>query len=133
VTLAARDLLQSNPIIEAPYIIHRGGWCFLFLSHNSCCQGADTKYKILVGRSRDLKGPYVDRDGVSLLEEGGTALIEQEGTMIGTGHADVYSEGGYDYLAHHAYDAERDYESILNIRRMDWDEEGWPSACQLGP
>jgi arabinan endo-1,5-alpha-L-arabinosidase len=64
------------------------------------------------------------------MEDGGTVLIEREGTMIGTGHADVYSEGGYDYLVHHAYDRERDYESILNIRRMDWDEEGWPSACK---
>lgn len=130
VTLAARDLLQPDPIIEGPYIIHRDGWYYLFISHNRCCQGADTKYKILVGRSRDLKGPYIDRDGVSLMEDGGTVLIESEGTMIGTGHADVYSEGGYDYLVHHAYDRERDYESILNIRRMNWDGEGWPSACK---
>lgn len=135
VTLAARDLLQPGPIpiIEAPYLINREGWYYLFLSHNSCCQGADTKYKILVGRSRNLKGPYVDREGVSLLEDGGTVLIEREGTMIGTGHADVYSENGFDYLVHHAYDSERDYESILNIRRMDWDDEGWPSACQATP
>lgn len=132
VVLAARDLLQEDPIIEGPYIIKRNGYYYLFLSHNRCCQGADTKYKILVGRSRELAGPYVDRDGVPLLEEGGTVLIEREGTLIGTGHADVYSEAGYDYLVHHAYDSARDYEPVLNIRRMDWDDEGWPTACQAG-
>ena len=130
--LAARDLLQEDPIIEAPYIIHRNGWYYLFLSHNRCCQGPNTKYKILVGRSRNLAGPYFDRDGVSLLEEGGTVLIEREGNLIGTGHADVYSEGGYDYLVHHAYDADRDYVGTLNIRRLQWDAQGWPSACQSG-
>ena len=129
VLLAARPLLQEDPIIEGPYIIHRDGYYYLFLSHNRCCQGANTKYKILVGRSRELAGPYVDRDGVPLLEEGGTVLIEREGALIGTGHADVYSENGYDWLVHHAYDSERDYESVLNIRRLVWDEAGWPSAC----
>jgi arabinan endo-1,5-alpha-L-arabinosidase len=128
--LAARDYLLPDPIIEAPYIIHRDGWYYLFLSHNSCCKRENTQYKLLVGRSRDLKGPYVDHEGTPLLDGGGTVLIEREGTMIGTGHADVYSEGGYDYLVHHAYDSERGYEPILNIRRMNWDEEGWPSACR---
>ncbi len=130
IMLAARDYLLPDPIIEAPYIIHRDGWYYLFLSHNRCCQRENTQYKILVGRSRELQGPYVDQEGTPLLEGGGTVLIEREGTMIGTGHADVYSEGGYDYLVHHAYESERGYESILNIRRMNWDEEGWPSACK---
>lgn len=129
VLLAARELIQADPIIEAPYIIYRSGYYYLFLSHNRCCQGAATKYKILVGRSEHLAGPYVDRDGVPLLEEGGTVLIEREGNLIGTGHADVYSEDGYDWLVHHAYDAEQDYEPVLNIRRLVWDEAGWPSAC----
>jgi arabinan endo-1,5-alpha-L-arabinosidase len=129
VLLAAREILQADPIIEAPYIIRRGVYYYLFLSHNRCCQGADTKYKILVGRSLELAGPYVDRDGVPLLEEGGTVLIEREGNLIGTGHADVYREDGVDWLVHHAYDPEREYESVLNIRRLVWDDAGWPAAC----
>lgn len=130
IVLAARDLLQEDPIIEGPYIIKRDGWYYLFLSHNRCCQGADTKYKVLVGRSKTLEGPYFDRDGVPLLEEGGTVLIDGDENFIGTGHADVWSEGGYDFLVHHAYDANRDYKPVLNIRRMDWDESGWPVVCK---
>jgi arabinan endo-1,5-alpha-L-arabinosidase len=129
VVLAARELLQADPIIEAPYIIRRRAYYYLFLSHNRCCQGADTKYKVLVGRSLNVEGPYVDRDGVPLLEEGGTVLIEREGSMIGTGHADVFSDIGADWLVHHAYDADRDYEPVLNIRRLVWDDAGWPKAC----
>lgn len=132
IILAARDLLQEDPIIEGPFLIRRGEYYYLFFSQNRCCRGADTKYKILVGRSKSIAGPYVDRDGTPLLEEGGTVLIEREGDLIGTGHADVYSEGGVDLLVHHAYDSTRDYKSILNIRRLEWDDEGWPSACQAG-
>ncbi|MCP5056526.1 MAG: arabinan endo-1,5-alpha-L-arabinosidase [bacterium] len=129
VVLAARPLLQADPIIEAPYIIRRGDYYYLFLSHNSCCKGAETKYKILVGRSEALEGPYVDREGVPLIAEGGTVLIERDGRLIGTGHADVYSENGIDWLVHHAYDSEFDYEPVLNIRRLVWGEAGWPEAC----
>ena len=132
VLLAARDLGLPDPIIEAPYLVRRGGWYYLFLSHDRCCQGANTTYKILVGRSRRLGGPYLDHEGRALLDGGGTVLIEREGSLIGTGHADVFSDGGYDYLVHHAYDATSGYEPVLNVRRLVWDDEGWPSACQLG-
>jgi len=132
VLLAARDLGLPDPIVEAPYVVHRDGWYWLFLSHDRCCQGANTTYRILVGRSRTLEGPYLDRDGRRLLDGGGTVLIEREGSLIGTGHADVFSDGGWDYLVHHAYDAEAGYEPVLNVRRLDWDEEGWPSACKAG-
>ncbi len=129
VLLASRPLIQLDPIIEGAYMIHRNGWYYLFFSHNRCCQGPDTKYNILVGRSRTLAGPYFDKDGVALLDEGGTLLIEREGRVIGTGHTDVYSEAGYDYLVHHGYDSTLDYDSILNVRRLDWGDDGWPVAC----
>lgn len=130
VLLAARDLGLPDPIVEAPYLVRRDGWYYLFLSHDRCCQGANTTYRILVGRSRNLAGPYLDRDGRRLLDGGGTLLIEREGSLIGTGHADVFSDGGWDYLVHHAYDSRADYEPVLNVRRLDWDEEGWPRACK---
>jgi len=130
ITLAARPLLQKDPIIEAPYIIHRGDYYYLFLSHNRCCQGADSHYQIRVGRSPNLAGPYVDQDGTALLEEGGTLLIAEDGPMIGTGHNDVFSEGGVDWLVHHGYDSENEYEPVLNIRTILWDSEGWPSVCR---
>ena len=128
--LAARPLLQPDPIIEAPYILHRGGYYYLFLSHNRCCQGADTRYQIRVGRAEMLAGPYYDKDGTSLLEEGGTLLIDADGAMIGTGHNDIFSEGGIDWLVHHGYDSENDYEPVLNIRAILWDADGWPSVCR---
>lgn len=129
VLLAARDVLQEDPIVEAPYIVHRDGWYHLFLSHNHCCKGADTTYKIVVGRSRTLAGPYLDREGVPLVEDGGTIVIDGDGSLIGTGHGDVFSHGGHDYLVHHARDADLDYTPVLNVRRLDWDSEGWPRAC----
>ena len=59
--MAARPLLQPDPIIEAPYIVYRHGYYYLFMSHNRCCQGANTRYQIRVGRSEHVTGPYVDK------------------------------------------------------------------------
>lgn len=130
VTLAERSLFQVDPIIEAPYIIRRGRYYYLFLSHNRCCQGPDTRYQIRVGRSRNLAGPYVDKEGIRMLDEGGTLLIDEDGPMIGTGHNDVFTDGGVDWLVHHGYDSENDYEPVLNIRTILWDADGWPSVCR---
>ena len=59
-------------------------------------------------------------------------VIDGDGSLIGTGHGDVFSHEGYDYLVHHARDADLDYAPVLNVRRLDWDAEGWPRACLSG-
>jgi arabinan endo-1,5-alpha-L-arabinosidase len=129
-TLAQRFLLQEDPIIEAPYIVHRGGFYYLFLSFNHCCRGDETNYQIRVGRSREVTGPYYDKEGSALLMGGGTLLIEEDGPFIGTGHGDVFSEAGVDWLVHHAKHTKQDHRPYLNIRRIEWDDEAWPSVCR---
>lgn len=128
-TIAARPLLQEDPIIEGAYIIHRDGYYYLFVSHNHCCMRADTDYEVRVGRSKDLKGPYLSRDGWPMVWQGGTLVIKEDGDLIGTGHNSIFSEAGTDWLVHHAYDAQNDYQPLLNVRKINW-EQGWPTVCQ---
>jgi len=40
----------------------------------------------------------------------------------------VASFEGKDYLFFHGYDMERNGRSILLIREIKWDEQGWPSV-----
>ncbi len=130
-TLAMRPLSEPDPIIEAPYIHRRGEYYYLFLSFNSCCKGSETKYEIRTGRSESVMGPYYSKDGNNLLDGSGTLLIQKDGNHIGTGHCEVFSENRKDWLVHHAYDADKDYRSVLHIRRLYWDSEGWPTVeCQ---
>jgi arabinan endo-1,5-alpha-L-arabinosidase len=108
--------------IEAPYLVRRGGYYYLFVSIDFCCRGLDSTYKIAVGRSRSVTGPYYDELGTPLLHGGGTVILSEHGSMIGPGGQSVY--GGY--LAHHYYDATRNGDFRLSIRTIGWDAHGWP-------
>lgn len=37
--------------VEAPYLIKRDEYYYLFVSYDRCCNGADSTYKTMVGRS----------------------------------------------------------------------------------
>ena len=108
--------------IEAPYLVEHDGDWFLFVSRDNCCQGADSTYKIAVGRADAPTGPFVDRDGVPLLEDGGTMLLETEGRRIGPGGQSV-ADG---MMALHYYDGDLNGQFQLALLPLGWDAEGWP-------
>lgn len=120
VTIAARgDVLNA---IEAPALLHRDGWYYLFVSFDSCCRGTDSTYNINVGRAEQVEGPYLDANGEPLLDGGGTRLLESDGERIGPGGQSVSGN----HLAYHYYDASLGGEFQLAIRELGWTEEGWP-------
>jgi arabinan endo-1,5-alpha-L-arabinosidase len=118
--------------IEAPFIIRRGGYCYLFVSFDICCRGVDSTYNIRVGRSRDPLGPYFDRDGKAMLEGGGTLVLAGAGRWRGPGHNALLREKDKDWLVFHAYDAEQNGAPTLRIEKLSWDAEGWPSITAKG-
>jgi arabinan endo-1,5-alpha-L-arabinosidase len=113
---------------EAPHIQRRGEWYYLFVSFDHCCRGVRSDYKIMVGRSLSLEGPYVDRAGTPLLEGGGTLVLESAGHVRGPGHTAVLDDSGREWLVHHFYDAESRGMPTLQIRPLTWDAADWPIA-----
>ncbi len=114
--------------IEAPAIHKRDGWYYLFVNWGICCRGVESTYEIRVGRSRDITGPYLDRDGVDLMKGGGTAFLATEGTMIGPGHVGIFSEDGKDWLGIHFYDRAQNGRPTFALRTLTWGDDGWPVA-----
>jgi len=112
--------------IEAPFIVKRGDYFYLFASFDACCRGRDSTYNVRVGRSEAITGPYVDRDGVPMMEGGGTLILDAYGNWRGPGHNGFYRENGVDWFPYHAYNAQRNGISFLRIESLGWDEEGWP-------
>lgn len=108
--------------IEAPYLVEHDGATFLFVSRDACCQGAKSTYNMAVGRSDAPTGPFVDRDGVPLLEGGGTPVLATDGSRVGPGGQSVWG----DEIAFHYYDAEAGGAFRLAIADLEWDDEGWP-------
>jgi len=113
--------------IEAPFIIRRDGFHYLFVSFDQCCQGIHSTYNVRVGRSETLLGPYQDRDGVAMLQDGGTQITFSTDRYRGSGHNAILREGDQDYIVYHAYDAVQGGTSTLRIEALAWDEEGWVS------
>lgn len=118
--------IQYNPV-EGPSITRHGGYYYLFAAFDYCCRGVESDYRVVVGRSRTITGPYLDRDGVSLLEGGGTEVLRGYNEFQGTGHPDVYSSGGVDYFVNHYYDTESGGTPRLNVRTLSW-SNGWPTV-----
>ena len=53
---------------EGTYIHKRGNYYYLFASTGSCCEGLKSTYQTVVGRSKSLYGPYVDKQGRPMLD-----------------------------------------------------------------
>lgn len=112
--------------IEAPFIIRRVDYYYLFVSFDLCCRGVQSTYKIAVGRSSAINGEYKDAAGTSMMNGGGTVILEGNERWKGPGHCAVYTEGDNSILIYHAYDASHNGSSTLRITLLFWDEQGWP-------
>ncbi len=116
--------------VEAPFIFRKNGYYYLFVSSDFCCRGIKSNYKIVVGRSREIQGPYLDKTGVRMDEGGGSIVLEGNPDWPGVGHNAVYTFDGIDYLIYHGYDAKDEGKPKLKISTIQWDSNGWP-VCKL--
>ena len=122
---------KQESAIEAPNIFQRGDWFYLFVSWDRCAAGLDSTYKVVVGRSKRIEGPYLDETGQDLLWGGGTLVtrgLDNSTRWVAAGHSDVYSEDGTDYLTLHGYDKLDDGRNRFIIKPITWDDLGWPSV-----
>jgi len=116
--------------VEAPFIVRHGGYWYLFVSFDFCCRGANSTYKVMVGRARRVTGPYVDRAGKPMMEGGGTLVVEATTpAWRGPGHQAVLQDASGDYLVFHAYQGQTG-RSELKISTIVW-EDGWPQVGAL--
>ncbi|WP_309893479.1 family 43 glycosylhydrolase [Archangium sp.] len=124
---------------EGANVVFRDGYHYLFGSATNCCNGALTGYSVFVGRSKDPLGPFVDREGNSLLDTqvGGTPVLSMNGNRwVGTGHNTVFQDAaGQWWTVYHAVDrSDPFFESATGFTKrpvlldpLDW-VDGWPTV-----
>ena len=117
---------RNGGAIEAPYVVRRCGYYYLFVSFDKCCDGANSTYNIRVGRSREVLGPYVDKKGTAMMSGGGTILVQGADRWRGPGHNAVLFAGDKAYNIYHSYDANNGGRSMLRVSELVWDADGWP-------
>ncbi len=124
------DRKPGDAAIEAPFIFKKNDYYYLFVSFDYCCRGVESNYKIMVGRSKNITGPYIDKDGIDMFYGGGSIVLKGDDRYPGLGHNSVYTFDDEDYLVFHAYDSEDNGKPVLRIMKLDWDEEQWPVPMQ---
>jgi arabinan endo-1,5-alpha-L-arabinosidase len=114
---------------EAGYVYYRKGYYYFFKNLGHCCAGLNsTSYRILVGRSHQITGPYVDKDGNDLATHPGTIFLQTDGDKIGPGQIGIYTDSGVDYVSFHYYSRALGGRPTLGIETLTWDADGWPVA-----
>ncbi len=114
---------------EATDLIYRDGWYYLLGTHGTCCDGANSTYNIVVGRSRKVTGPYLDNMGRDMLKGGGKMVIAASDRLIGPGHFGrmIPGDGVEKMSCHYEADLDQGGYSVLGIRPLLWENE-WPVA-----
>lgn len=115
--------------IEAPFIMKHGAYYYLFVSWDYCCRGMESNYRVVVGRSPNIAGPYIDRQGKPMYDGGGTPVIAgDKKTFEAIGHCAAYTlPTGQDIFIAHGYSIKDDGQPLLVERRIKW-IDGWPSV-----
>src|SRR5690349_13820613 len=108
--------------------LKKGPYYYLFASIDYCCKGEKSTYKVIVGRSKKLEGPYVDKEGAELRHGGGSILLQGDRDWFGVGHNGICSADGKDYILYHGYDAKDGGKPKLIVQELVWDSKGWPVA-----
>ena len=117
---------------EASSMMYRDGWYYLLGTHGTCCDGVNSTYNIIVGRSRSPYGPFLDNVGRDMLQGGGKMVVAAEERNFGAGHFGRYIvEPGVEKMSFHwEADLDRSGRSVLAIRPILW-KEGWPEAGEI--
>lgn len=113
--------------IEAPFIFKHDGWYYLFVSWDYCCQGAKSNYRVAVGRSKTVDGPYLDPDGIDMCYGGGKLFLEGDKKEYeAAGHCAVYHIDDQDIFICHGYSVAYEGGAILIQHPISWTADGWP-------
>ncbi|MFE1307865.1 arabinan endo-1,5-alpha-L-arabinosidase [Streptomyces sp. NPDC058755] len=88
--------------------------------------GVNSTYKIRVGRSTSITGPYVDSTGTPMLNGGGDLLLSGHGRYIGPGGESTFRTHGKTWPAYHYYDATDNGTPKPGLNKLGWSKEGWP-------
>jgi arabinan endo-1,5-alpha-L-arabinosidase len=128
-------LLQDPPQLitittklgEGTFIIRGPKYYYIFASRGICCKGLNSTYQIVIGRAKDIKGPYLNKNGESWVDNKYTLFLEGNNDEPGRGHNGFFTERDTTFIVYHAYTRSANGASLLNIKPMYMDAGDWPT------
>jgi arabinan endo-1,5-alpha-L-arabinosidase len=136
-TFVAGNTTSGTRDWEAAYVVKENGFYYFYANRGLCCQGLNSTYRIVVGRSTSPTGPFVDKNGVSLRATNaqataagssgvGSLVLGSSGRYIGPGHFGLLRDNGVNYVSMHYYDGTANGAPKLDIATLKYDANNWP-------
>ena len=126
----------AGGLIEATMIVKHAGYYYLIGSAGSCCEGANSTYRLVMTRSQNLFGPYVDRNGRTAIGDNFSPLLNKSPEVYGPGHCSefVEDEAGQTWVLYHGFQAsDVDAGRVTYLDRINWGTGGWPTIQGMRP
>ena len=126
----------AGTLTEGTCIYKHNGYYYLIGSAGSCCEGIKSTYRMVVARSENLFGPYVNRAGQSAMNNNFVQLLNKSSKFVGVGHCSevVQDDAGQDWLLYHGYEvADPDGGRKVFLDKIIWNESGWPTIKNRMP
>lgn len=119
---------------EGACLFKRDGWYYLLASIGTCCEGLESTYTLVVGRSGSLLGPYVNRKGECMLGNYHEVLLHKNDVFVGTGHNSevICDKVGNTWILYHAVDVNQPEGRKLMLDCIHW-KDGWPWVKDVEP
>lgn len=118
---------------EGVFVIRGPEYYYIFASRGICCKGMQSNYQVVVGRSKNVEGPYLNKEGKSWIDNNYTLFLAGDSTAPGKGHNGIFTEGDSTFIVYHAYTRAANGASLLNIKPLHMDKDGWPSLDPSDP
>ncbi|MDR0559791.1 MAG: family 43 glycosylhydrolase [Prevotellaceae bacterium] len=132
----AEKMQIAGTAFEGSCIYKRGKYYYLFASVGTCCEGANSTYTTVVGRSENLTGPYVNKSGKLMIDNTYEILIHGDSEFAGTGHnAEIVTDdNGNDWILYHAYRRSNPKNGrVLMLDRIYWTDDNWLEVVNSVP
>ena len=115
-------------------MLHKhGDYYYLFASIGTCCDGKNSTYQLVVGRSTSLFGPYRNMAGESMLDNKHRVLLSSSDRFKGPGHCSEIIEDvdGNMWVFYHAFDMHENNgepnSRLLMLDKITFGSKGWPN------
>jgi arabinan endo-1,5-alpha-L-arabinosidase len=112
---------------EGVYLIKGPEYYYIFASRGRCCAGNNSTYQMVMGRSKTITGPYLNKQGQSWVDNKYTLFLEGNTEEPGRGHNGIFAEKDTTFMVYHAYTRTYNGKSLLNIKPLYITEDKWPS------
>lgn len=115
---------------EGIYIHKRNDYYYMFGAWGSCCEGVNSTYRVVVGRSKSLYGPYFNKQGGMMLQNHHEEILVGSGRVKGPGHTSqiITDDKGQDWILYHGYDFnDPNAGRKMFLDKVNWDKDGWPT------